>query len=69
MKSTFWEPNSGLSINSDLLSLLDVETVLTKSIGTGERCHKRMLALSFVEMAIAALDEDQTVLAMRAASA
>jgi hypothetical protein len=69
MKSTLWEPKSELSINAELLSLLDVETMLTKSLETDERCHKRMLALSFVEMAIAALDEDQTVLVMRVASA
>lgn len=61
MKSTYLEPNSELSINAELLSLLDVETMLTKSLETEERCHRRVLALSFVRMAITALDEDQTV--------
>jgi hypothetical protein len=59
MKSTYSESNSELSINSELLSLLDVETMLTKSVETEERHHRKVLALSFVQMAITALDEDQ----------
>jgi len=66
MKSTLWEPNSELSINSELLSLLDVETMLTKSVATEERRHRKVLALSFVQMAITALDEDQAVQAVSA---
>jgi hypothetical protein len=61
MKSTDSESNSELSINSELLSLLDVETMLTKSVETEERHHRKVLALSFVQMAITALDEDQGV--------
>ena len=61
VKSTLWEPNSELSINAELLSLLDVETMLTKSLETEERCHGRVLALSFVRMAIRALDENEVV--------
>lgn len=53
------ESNFDVSTNSELLSLLDVETILTRSLGTHRRCHRRMLALSFVEMAIAVLDDDQ----------
>ena len=66
MKSTLWEPNSELSINSELLGLLDVETMLTKSVETDKRCDRKVLALSFVQMAITALDEDQGVQAASA---
>jgi hypothetical protein len=53
------------SNNPELLSLLDAETMLTESLGIEERRHRRIMALSFVQMAIAALDDDQAV---RAAS-
>ena len=40
--------------------------MLTKSVKTGEQCHRKVLALSFVQMAITALDEDQGVQAVSA---
>ena len=46
--------------------MLDAETMLTESLGIDERRHKRVLALSFVQMAIAALDDDQAVRAVLA---
>lgn len=58
VKSKKWESNLEVSTNSELLSFLDVKTIPTKSLRTRERCHQRMLALSFVEMAIAVLEDD-----------
>jgi hypothetical protein len=58
IESARWQSSFEVSTNSELLSLLDVETILTRSLGTHERCHRKMLALSFVEMAIAVLDQE-----------
>jgi hypothetical protein len=67
MKAATWESCSGVSLNSELANLREVETNLAECFRTDPRRCNIVVALSFLQMAIAALAEE--VEAARSATA